>query len=91
MQIRSGEERAALLHQLEQERSELVQLAAEREHLINRLQVSTRVHEQELELIKDTIGWKVLNKYRETRQKSAVLRDLHFLLTEPVKRVFKKN
>jgi O-antigen biosynthesis protein len=70
---------------------ELVQLAAERESLLNRLQLSTRVHEQELELIKGTIGWKVLNKYRETRQKSAVLRYLHFLLTEPVKRVAKKT
>jgi SAM-dependent methyltransferase/glycosyltransferase involved in cell wall biosynthesis len=70
---------------------ELVQLAAERESLRERLQFSTRVHEQELESIKNTIGWKVLNKYRETRQKSAVLRRLHFLFTEPVKRVFRKG
>jgi hypothetical protein len=91
MQVRSGEERTALLHQREQERSELVQLAAERERLIERLQFSTRVHEQELESIKNTIGWKVLNKYRETRQKSAGLRYLHRLLKEPVKRVLKKK
>jgi hypothetical protein len=90
MQIRSGEERAALLNQLEQERSEKQILAVERERLINGLQFSTRMHEQELERIKGTIGWKVLNKYRETRQKSAVLRYLHFLLTEPVKRALKK-
>jgi FkbM family methyltransferase len=70
---------------------ELIQLRTEREGLINRLQFSTRVHEQELELIKNTIGWKVLNKYRETRQKSAVLRYLHFLLKEPVKRIFKSK
>ena len=70
---------------------ELVQLRAERERLINRLQLLTRGYEQELELIKNTIGWKVLNKYRETRQKSAVLRYLHFLLKEPVKRVFRNK
>ena len=70
---------------------ELVQLTAERDSLRDRLQFSTRVHEQELETIKNTIGWKVLNKYRETRQKSAVLRYLHFLFTEPVKRVFKEK
>ena len=70
---------------------ELVQLTAERDSLRDRLQFSTRVHEQELESIKNTIGWKVLNKYRETRQKSAVLRHLHFLLTKPVKRVLKKQ
>ena len=68
---------------------ELVELTAERS--VNRLELSTRVHEQELEIIKGTIGWKVLNKYRETRQKSSVLRYLHRLLTEPVKRVFKNE
>ncbi len=68
---------------LDAKERELAQLRAERERLINRL--------QELATIKNTIGWKVLNKYRETRQKSAVLRYLHFLLTEPVKRVSKKN
>ena len=68
---------------------ELVQLTTERQRLKNRLQLSMRVQEQELEIIKSTIGWKVLNKYREKRQKSAVLRYLHRLLTEPVKRVFK--
>ena len=66
---------------------ELVQLTAERDSLRDSLQFSTRVHEQELESIKNTIGWKVLNKYRETRQKSAVLRRLHFLFTKPVKGV----
>jgi glycosyltransferase involved in cell wall biosynthesis len=70
---------------------ELVQLRTERERLINRLQFSTRVQEQELEIIKGTIGWKVLNKYRETRQKSAILRYLHRLLTAPVKRVLKNK
>jgi glycosyltransferase involved in cell wall biosynthesis len=66
---------------------ELVQLTAERD----RLQSSTREREQELEIIKATIGWKVLNKYRETRQKLAVLRYLHCLFAEPVKRVFKNK
>ena len=70
---------------------ELVQLKGERERLISRLQFSTRVQEQELDIIKSTIGWKVLNKYREKRQKSAVLRYLHRLLTGPVKRVFKNK
>src|SRR5215813_608949 len=136
MQLRSGEERAALLDQLEHERSEkqilagqarqlahltaeldrlnqeikqfqvtarrqqqaldakgreLVQLMAERESLRERLQLSMRLHEQELAVIKETIGWRVLSKYRETRQKSAVLRYLHFLLKEPVKRVLRSK
>jgi hypothetical protein len=84
MEVRIGEAHAARLYQLEQER-------AERECLINRLELSTRMYEQELESIKDTIGWKVLNKYRETRQKSAALRYLHFLFTEPVKHGVKKS
>ena len=46
---------------------------------------------QELATIKDTIGWKALNKYRQTREKSAVLRYLHFFLTQPVKRGSKKK
>jgi glycosyltransferase involved in cell wall biosynthesis len=75
---------------LDAKRRELVQLNTERQRL-NRLQLSMRVQEQELEIIKGTIGWKVLNKYRETRQKSAVLRYLHRLLTEPVKRFFKNK
>jgi len=66
---------------------ELVQLTAERD----RLQSATSVHEHELEIIKATIGWKVLNKYREARQKSGALGYLHWLLTEPVKRVFKSK
>ena len=70
---------------------ELVQLTTERQRLIDHLQFSTREHEQEIETIKNTIGWKVLNKYRETRQKAAVFRYLHSLLTEPVKRVFKNK
>jgi hypothetical protein len=32
-----------------------------------------KAQEQELATIKNTIGWKALNKYRETREKSAVL------------------
>ena len=70
---------------------ELVQLTTERQRLIDHLQFSTREHEQEIETIKNTIGWKVLNKYRETREKAAVFRYLHRLLTEPVKRVFKNK
>lgn len=70
---------------------ELAQLKAERGRLIECLKLSTRVHEQELEVIKGTIGWKLLNKYRETRQKSAVLRYLHFFLKEPVKRVLRNR
>jgi len=69
---------------------ELVQLNTERQRL-NRLQLSMRVQAQELEIIKSTIGWKVLNKYREKRQKSAVLGYVHRLLTAPVKRAFKKK
>ena len=78
-------------HALDAKGRELVQLAAERERLMDRLQSSMRAHEQELEIIKNTIGWRVLDKYRETRQKSLVLKYLHSLLTEPVKRVFKKR
>ena len=55
------------------------------------LQATAQVHEQELATIKNTIGWKALNKYRETREKSAVFRYLHFLFTEPVKRGSKKK
>jgi glycosyltransferase involved in cell wall biosynthesis len=125
MQIRSGEERAALLHQLEHEQSEkqilagqarqLVHLTAERDRLnqeikqfqatvrgqqqaldakgneLVQLQAAAQAYEQELAAIKDTIGWKVLNRYCEIRQKSAVLRYLHFFLTEPVKRVSKNK
>jgi glycosyltransferase involved in cell wall biosynthesis len=78
-------------HALDAKGHELVQLAAERERLIKRLQSSTQAHEQELEIIRNTIGWRVLDKYRETRQKSLVLKYLHFLLTEPVKRVAKRK
>src|SRR5262249_40872831 len=68
----------------------LVQLNTEHQRL-NRLQRSMRLQKQQLEIIKSTIGWKVLNKYREKRQRSAVLRYFHRLLTEPVKRVFKNK
>jgi glycosyltransferase involved in cell wall biosynthesis len=66
------------------------ELNTERQRL-NRLELSMRLQAQELEVIKSTIGWKVLNKYREKRQKSAVLRSFHRLLKEPVKRVFKNK
>ena len=80
----------------------LAEFAAERDHLkkvpldakgheLVQLQAATQAHEQELATIKDTIGWKALNKYRETRERSAVFRYLHFLFTEPVKRGFKKK
>ncbi|MGB7947214.1 MAG: glycosyltransferase [Candidatus Binatia bacterium] len=75
---------------LDAKRRELVQLNIERQRL-NRVQLSLRVQEQELEIIKSTIGWKVLNKYREKRQNSALLGYLHRLLTEPVKRAFKNK
>ena len=55
------------------------------------LQAAAKAQEQELATIKNTIGWKALNKYRETREKSAVFRYLHFLFTEPVKRGSKKK
>src|SRR5262249_23866618 len=85
------EQRNEEVRNLGEKERQLIQLAAERERLINRLQFSTRMLEQELESIKNTIGWKVMNKYRETRQKSAVLRYLHFLLKEPVKRILKNK
>jgi glycosyltransferase involved in cell wall biosynthesis len=69
---------------------EVVQLRAERDSLMERFQLSTQVHEQELESIKNTVGWKILNKYREARQKWVVLRYCHFLLKKPLKPVFKK-
>src|SRR5262249_33285474 len=67
------------IKQFQEKGRQVAQLTAERERLIkevNHLQFSTQVHKEELETIKDTIGWKVLNRYRETREKSAVLKYL---------------
>jgi O-antigen biosynthesis protein len=91
--------------QLQAERDRLNQEAADLQALIQgqqqtldvkgqelvRLQAAAQTYEQELATITNTIGWKALNKYRETREKSRVFRYLHFLFTEPVKRGSKKK
>ena len=78
--------------QLQAERDRVEQEAAQLQgQELAQLQAAAKAQEQELATIKNTIGWKALNKYRETREKSAVFRYLHFLFTEPVKRGSKKN
>ena len=76
---------------LEQEATYLQQALDTKGQELAQLQAAAKAQEQELATIKNTIGWKALNKYRETREKSAVFRYLHFLFTEPVKRGSKKN
>ena len=79
---------------LDAKANELVQVQAEQDRFareVDRSQAAVQAYEQELAKIKDTIGWKALNKYREAREKSAVFRYLHFLFTEPVKRGSKKK
>ena len=79
---------------LDAKANELVQLQADQDRFareVDRSQATAQAYEQELAKIKDTIGWKALNKYREAREKSAVFRYLHFLFTEPVKRGSKKK
>src|SRR5262249_35677834 len=81
--------------ELESKRQELVQLQAvaqgqeqelesKRQELVQ-LQAVAQGQEQELTTINDNIGWKLLNNYREKREKSTVFRYLHFLFTEPLK------
>ena len=78
--------------QLQAERDRVEQEAAQLQaQKLAQLQAAAKAQEQELATIKNTIGWKALNKYRETREKSAVFRYLHFLFTEPVKRGSKKK
>ena len=78
--------------QLQAERDRLEQEAAQLQgQELAQVQATAQAQEQELATIKNTIGWKALNKYRETREKSAVFRYLHFLFTEPVKRGSKKK
>ena len=76
---------------LEQEATYLQQALDTKGPELAQLQAAAKAQEQELATIKNTIGWKALNKYRETREKSAVFRYLHFLFTEPVKRGSKKK
>jgi glycosyltransferase involved in cell wall biosynthesis len=77
--------------QLNQEIKQLQEALDVKGNELVQLQAAAQAHEQELATIKDTIGWKALNKYREAREKSAVFRYLHFLFTEPVKRGPKKK
>lgn len=87
-------ERDRLKHALDAKGRELIQLQSERDRFAReaeRFQGVAQAHEQELAVIKATIGWKVLNKYRETREKSGFLRYLHFLFAEPLKRSYKKK
>jgi FkbM family methyltransferase len=80
---------------------ELVQLQSERDRLTQKIkqfqatiqgqQNALAEKEQELATIKNTIGWKVLNAYRNAREKSKALKLLHLFLTGPIKRVSKEK
>ena len=93
-QLRLQAERDQLNHEIKQFRATVQgqqqALDAKGNELVQ-LQATAQAQGQELATIKDTIGWKVLNKYRETREKSAVFRYFHFLFTKPVKRASKKK
>ena len=73
---------------------EVGQLEAERQRFaeqVEHLQATTRAQEQALNAVRNTIGWKALERYRKLREKSKVLKFSHFLLTGPIKRVSKNK
>ena len=73
---------------------EVGQLEAERQRFaeqVEHLQATTRAQEQALNAVRNTIGWKALERYRKLREKSKVLKFGHFLLTGPIKRVSKNK
>ena len=79
---------------LDEKGHQIVQLTEERDRVaqeLNCFQAVAEVQAQELASIKDTLGWRGLEKYRKVREESKVIKFLHSFFTQPVKRLSKKN
>jgi len=79
---------------LAQENEEISRLGMERDESIReaaRLQAKLEALWQQTASIEDTIGWRILDRYRKVRAHSRILERLHFLLTKPIKRLLQKK
>ncbi len=79
---------------LAQKNEEVNRLGKERDVSVQErasLQAALQSVRQELVSIKDTIGWKVLDKYRRVRAESQILSSIHAAFTNPIKKLARKR
>jgi 2-polyprenyl-3-methyl-5-hydroxy-6-metoxy-1,4-benzoquinol methylase/glycosyltransferase involved in cell wall biosynthesis len=79
---------------LDEKGHQIIQLTEERDRFareLNCLQAAAEVQGQELLAIKDTLGWRGLEKYRQLREESKVIKFLHSFFTQAVKYFSKKK
>jgi 2-polyprenyl-3-methyl-5-hydroxy-6-metoxy-1,4-benzoquinol methylase/glycosyltransferase involved in cell wall biosynthesis len=101
---RWGQEEAGLRARVQSQEQTLVekesqlvekesQLVEKERQLVEKERLLVEADHQAAELlaIKDTIGWRALSKYRAVRERFGIIKFLHFALTQPVKRIYKKK